>query len=112
MVITPSWDKPVIASADGQGQWRGKIKTPPAGGPYELKVVCGGDSIQYKNILMGEVWLCSGQSNMEMPLGGWPPSDTIFTAAHEIPIADYPNLRFFTVERATSISPEEDCKGT
>jgi sialate O-acetylesterase len=77
-----------------------------------LKVVCGVDSIQYKNILMGEVWLCSGQSNMEMPLAGWPPSDTIFTAANEIPIANYPNLRFFTVDRATAISPEEDCKGS
>ncbi len=77
-----------------------------------MKVVCGGDSIQYKNILMGEVWLCSGQSNMEMPLAGWPPSDTIFTAANEIPIANYLNLRFFTVDRATAISPEEDCKGS
>ncbi len=61
---------------------------------------------------MGEVWLCSGQSNMEMPLAGWPPSDTIFTAANEIPIANYLNLRFFTVDRATAISPEEDCKGS
>lgn len=110
--ITTSWGGSVTTSANNEGKWSGKIKTPAAGGPYELKVVCGVDSIRYKNILMGEVWLCSGQSNMEMPLGGWPPNDTIFTAANQIPNANYPNLRFFTVERTTSISPEEDCKGS
>jgi len=110
--VIPSWGRSVTTSSDDKGKWSAKIKTPGAGGPYELKVVCGGDSIRYKNILMGEVWLCSGQSNMEMPLGGWPPNDTIFTAANEIPNANYPNLRFFTVERTTSISPEEDCKGS
>lgn len=110
--VIPSWGRSVTTSSDDKGKWSAKIKTPGAGGPYELKVVCGEDSIRYKNILMGEVWLCSGQSNMEMPLGGWPPNDTIFTAANEIPNANYPNLRFFTVERTTSISPEEDCKGS
>lgn len=110
--VIPSWGGSVTTSSDDKGKWSAKIKTPGAGGPYELKVVCGGDSIRYKNILMGEVWLCSGQSNMEMPLGGWPPNDTIFTAANQIPNANYPNLRFFTVERTTSISPEEDCKGS
>lgn len=110
--IISSWGESAITSTNDDGKWSAKIKTPGAGGPYELKVVCGVDSIQYKNILMGEVWLCSGQSNMEMPLAGWPPSDTIFTAANEIPIANYPNLRFFTVDRATAISPEEDCEGS
>lgn len=110
--IISSWGESATTFTNDDGKWSTKIKTPAAGGPYDLKIVSGNDSINFKNVLMGEVWLCSGQSNMEMPLGGWPPSDTIFTAANEIPVANYPNLRFFTVDRATAISPEEDCKGS
>lgn len=110
--VKAAWGQTANSVVTKEGKWSLKLKTPDAGGPHYLTIVSGSDSISFKNVLIGEVWLCSGQSNMEMPLGGWPPLDTIFTAAVEIPKATYPNLRFFTVERTTSVTPELDCKGT
>lgn len=111
ITVKGSWGKSVTVKSKEDGSWLAKIKTPKAGGPFELAVTSGNEKIEYKNVLIGEVWLCSGQSNMEMPLAGWPPQDTIYTAANEIPAANYPNLRLFTVTRAISIVPEKDCKG-
>jgi sialate O-acetylesterase len=61
--------------------------------------------------MIGEVWLCSGQSNMEMPLAGWPPRDTIQNSSIEIKNADYPQIRLFTVTRAYAAEPQFDCLG-
>ncbi|KAF0140899.1 MAG: glycosyl hydrolase family 2 [Stygiobacter sp.] len=112
VVLKASWGKSVSVKSKEDGTWLAKIKTPKAGGPFDLSVSCRDESITYKNILIGEVWLCSGQSNMEMPLAGWPPADTIHGATKEIPAANYPNLRLFTVTRAASSKPEKDCEGT
>ena len=60
---------------------------------------------------MGEVWLCSGQSNMEMPLSGWLPNSPILNSAEEIKDANYPNIRMFTVKRRFSVIPQENCTG-
>lgn len=110
--ITGSWGQTTETITDKNGEWKAKIKTPKFGGPYELKIENGNSSKVYKNVLIGEVWLCSGQSNMEMPLGGWPPRDTIWGASKEIPKANYPNIRLFTVTRAYAIEPQKDCIGT
>lgn len=110
--IVTSWGKNISTKSKKDGTWLVKIKTPKAGGPFEVKVTSGSETISYKNVLIGEVWLCSGQSNMEMPLAGWPPRDTIHGATKEIPAANYPNLRLFTVTRSTSTVPEKDCTGT
>jgi hypothetical protein len=56
------------AKADAQGHWRVRLLAPKAGGPYQLTVAAGGQTITLTNIMVGEVWLCSGQSNMEMAL--------------------------------------------
>ncbi|MDP2036283.1 MAG: sialate O-acetylesterase [Ignavibacteria bacterium] len=109
--ISGSWGKNVSTKSKNDGTWLVKIKTPKAGGPFEVKITSGSDTVSYKNILIGEVWLCSGQSNMEMPLAGWPPRDTIYGASKEIPAANYPNLRLFTVTRSISTVPEKDCTG-
>ena len=63
-------------------------------------------------MLVGEVWVCSGQSNMEMPLAGWPPRDTIKNSAEEIKNAGYPEIRLFAVVKGFSTKPREDCKGS
>lgn len=110
--LTASWGKKAKTIAKDDNTWIVKIKTPKAGGPYEVKLTIGDSTITYKNVLIGEVWLCSGQSNMEMPLAGWPPKDTIHDATKEIPNANYSNLRLFTVTRAYSIKPEYNVKGT
>jgi hypothetical protein len=54
-----------------------RMLTPEAGGPHTVTVTQDSRSITLNDVLIGEVWLCSGQSNMEMPLRGWPPADTI-----------------------------------
>src|SRR5690606_2631838 len=71
--LTTSWDhKTYKFKSNGDGEWRFKVPTPSAGGPYSLTVVQGNQRINVQNVLIGEVWLCSGQSNMEMPLKGFP----------------------------------------
>ena len=68
-------------------------------------------SLTINNILIGEVWICSGQSNMEMPLAGWPPNDTIMYSAQTIASASVPEIRLFIVQRKVSGEPLEDCAG-
>lgn len=89
------------ATADEQGKWMVKVESPDAGGPYEMSVV-GKNTIEIKNILVGEVWVCSGQSNMEMGLG------LVENARQEIARADYPHIRLFHVPLRASGKPEPD----
>ena len=70
--LTASWNgKAVKTKAGEDGSWRVELETGPAGGPYTLKAESGKEKIVLDDILLGEVWVCSGQSNMEMPLGGF-----------------------------------------
>jgi hypothetical protein len=65
--INFSWNKKkYTVQSDQSGKWKLKITTPEAGGPYEI-TISDGEAITLHNILIGEVWFCSGQSNMEMP---------------------------------------------
>ena len=69
--ITTSWDKKAyVTIADDKGYWLQKVNTPVAGGPYEISFY-DGDKTILSDILIGEVWFCSGQSNMEMPMQGF-----------------------------------------
>ena len=69
--IKPSWAKDLIPQRQGKtGKWIQQITTPVAGGPYEI-TFNDGEKTTLKNILIGEVWFCSGQSNMEMPVQGF-----------------------------------------
>lgn len=111
VTITPSWGKKAIATVSPHGKWSVKIQTPKAGGPYEIRIQHNDSILVLKNILIGEVWLASGQSNMEMPLQGWPPRDTIINSTHEIANAHFPSIRMFTVQRNFSTSPLHTLKG-
>lgn len=103
--ITTSWDKQTyLAKSDASGNWKITVKTPASGGPYEL-TISEKNTIRLKNVLIGEVWICSGQSNMEMPLAGW---GQIFNYKKEIAEANYPNIRLFQVQRTTSPHPLDD----
>ena len=71
VLITTTWSKTkTVINTDTEGKWSAKLATPAAGGPYEI-TFDDGEKLTIRNILIGEVWLCSGQSNMEMPMKGW-----------------------------------------
>lgn len=110
--VTASWDGSKVNSTTGpDGKWMVKVKTPEAGGPYTIQIE-GKNKIVLEDILIGEVWVCSGQSNMEMPLKGWPEWGGPIDGSEEaIKSANYPNMRFFTVQKATSFVPVDTCSG-
>jgi sialate O-acetylesterase len=90
--------------ANADGKWSLKIDPPAAGGPYEIHVV-GANTIKLTDVLVGEVWICSGQSNM-----GWPVNRAL-NPKEEIAAAKYPNIRLFTVARNPAKEALEDCVG-
>ena len=116
--IKPSWtDKVYSVSSQSDGKWECLIPTPQAGGPYEIHLN-DGEALVLKNILIGEVWFCSGQSNMEMPVRGFDrqpvaqSNNTIAKAKASTPIrmytTDSENGRWV---RQFSKKPQTDCKG-
>jgi sialate O-acetylesterase len=91
--------------ANNQAKWEITIKTPEAGGPFTISIK-GYNEVILKNILIGEVWLCSGQSNMEMS-ASWGIDD----GEEEAKNAANPNIRFFTVPKLTAESPQNNFLG-
>ena len=87
--------------SDEKGNWNSTLPATGAGGPYSLSVK-GGNTIELSNILFGEVWVCSGQSNMEWPVNASDNSQV------EIAAADYPNIRLFHIPRVASGLPMLD----
>jgi len=98
-------EQTVTATADAQGKWKTAVKTPSFGGPFTLKVAGKDSTIQRKNVLVGEVWVCSGQSNMEWSVRRATNPD------EEIANAQYPEIRLFTVRKSVSDTPVDDCQG-
>jgi sialate O-acetylesterase len=98
-------------TTDATGRWSLYLPPQPAGGPYTL-TVRGTNSLQFDDILLGDLWFASGQSNMEMPLAGFDPDTQIENADKEIASANYPDIRLLLVERDTSGYPREDIKNT
>ncbi|MGA9293751.1 MAG: sialate O-acetylesterase [Ignavibacteriaceae bacterium] len=105
--VVGSWNNDTSKmTADNQAKWQVTIKTPAAGGPYSI-TVAGSDTITLEDVMIGEVWLCSGQSNMEMS-ASW----GINNAAQEISEADYPDIRLFQVDKRAAEYPQLDVAGT
>ncbi|MGG9963477.1 sialate O-acetylesterase [Ferruginibacter sp. SUN106] len=92
---------------DKMGKWQLLLQPENAGGPYQLTVT-GKNKISLQNILVGEVWICSGQSNMEMPIAGW---GKINNYESEIANADYAFIRHFKVPNTVSATLKEDITG-
>jgi len=99
-----SWMKLTVA-ADSKGEWEFKIRSPKAGGPYKMTIK-GKNAINLDNIMSGEVWVCSGQSNMQWTV------QASANPAEEIAAANYPNVRLFTVKRTVAQRPLKDCQGS
>ncbi len=91
--------------ADENGRWQYKMTPPEAGGgPYNM-TIAGENMLHIDNILVGEVWLCSGQSNMQMAVR------SAENSSEEISDADYPAIRFFTVAKKVAEEPQRNCGG-
>lgn len=106
--IGASWlDEEIKLKADEDGQWRVEVKTTGSKSPQQITLKSKDSEISLENILFGEVWICSGQSNMQQGLNGYYGQPT-FEATDAILSAGNPNLRLFTVEMAGSKKPRED----
>lgn len=104
--VTVGWQRDTLRTVvKNDATWSVELSTPAAGGPYEIAIQ-GYNRLILRDILIGEVWLCSGQSNME-----WTARMGIDSAAAEIARADYPRIRFFTVRHRTANHPQIDLDG-
>ena len=109
--ITVSWnEKTLITNSDDNGKWIINIKTPKSGKSHEISLKSGDQKISLSNILMGEVWIASGQSNMQMNLKGYN-NEPVLGANDAIANSNNSEIRFFTVERNTSETKMENLEG-
>lgn len=112
VTVTASWSRcrTVTTSDSRTGKWMVSISTPEAGGPYEI-TVGDGEKSTLRNVLIGEVWFCSGQSNMEMPVMGFRNqpvrggAETIAGANASVPV------RICKINKKSSVSVQEDSEG-
>ena len=98
------------AAADANGQWKVKLGPLKKGGPLEM-IVAGKNTITIHKVLVGEVWVCSGQTNMDATLLGKGRSGGVMNAEQEDTAANYPSLRLFVVKKAVAGKPQTDVQG-
>jgi len=113
VTVQASWmASPLKTVADDKGKWTVSVKTIKAGGPYTLRFIAT-DTITVKNVLLGEVWLASGQSNMEFFMGKM--ANASYTGVidyqKEIAAADYPSIRMIDVGNKVAQEPQTDFAG-
>ncbi|MGY2132922.1 sialate O-acetylesterase [Hymenobacter sp. HD11105] len=114
VTVTASWQKaPQKATADAQGNWQVRIPTDKAGGPHIITFQ-GKNRLVVSNVLLGEVWLCSGQSNMNFPIAKGPSNwmTGVVNEAEVVPKAKYPAIRMFTVPQKVADTPQLDTEGS
>ena len=112
VIIITSWDnEEYVAKADSKGDFKVKVKTPKAGGPYYIAFSDGSEMLELNNILIGEVWICSGQSNMEMLMKGYK-AQPVEGAAEELLSCNDNDLRLFYGKRLASLEPQQDLAGS
>ncbi|WP_190811496.1 sialate O-acetylesterase [Flagellimonas sp. S3867] len=105
ITIIGSWNNIEVTAMAHQGVWSAYLPTPVAGGPYTLTIK-GHEEITFSNVMIGEVWIASGQSNMQ-----WTPNMGLDNAQEEIINASYSDIRFFQVPQRKSFTPQDDTPG-
>jgi len=111
IMVWGSWGGDTVKTKSAVGKWLLEIETPTAGGPYILSIK-GHESIEIKNVLIGENWLCGGQSNMEMPVDSIAPGFLgVINYKKKIQQASHPTIRLFTVEKQIADYPQDNCFG-
>lgn len=104
--IRPGWDKNEYTfTVDGEGHFYADIATPSAGGPFSISFENEDDILVLENVLSGEVWICSGQSNMEFPVNGW---THVVDYEKEIATAHHPDIRLLQISNRMALMPDED----
>jgi sialate O-acetylesterase len=98
------------ARAGADGRWEASLKPLTASSRPADLVIEAGETRTFTNILVGEVWLCSGQSNMEKPLGKQSGQKPVFNADQELAAGDFPEIRLFKVEKFIAADPQKDFK--
>ncbi len=106
--VTPTWGPPVRTTIAGAGRWQAKIQTPGRGEQASLLIQCGAAKVHVRDILMGDVWLASGQSNMEMSIGK---GGGVHNWEQVVRDANYPGLRVFTATRQARDRPASEIEG-
>jgi len=111
--VRGDWQKRAVTiHARADGKWMVKLSTPKPGGPHTITIT-GSNEIVIHDVLIGEVWVCSGQSNMEMPVGDYGVGYSGATNwQEELRHADLPEMRLFTVPNRHSVTPQFDCDGS
>ena len=105
VTVKVSWNhEKYTAKASADGHFSIEVPTPPAGGPYQI-TVSDGEKLVLNNVLSGEVWICSGQSNMEMPVAGW---GKVMNYEQEVADANYPSIRLLQVKKTVAFSPQDN----
>ena len=105
ITVYGTWNNEKFTTKAFQGVWSLQLPTPKAGGTYSVMVE-GHEKLELKNVLIGEVWLGSGQSNMQ-----WTPKNGLENAEEEIKNANYPEIRFFQVAQQISDNPQDQLNG-
>lgn len=111
VTVFTSWNNRTYTCTSGAGgAWQLRVATAAAGGPYTIRI-SDGEALTLKNVLLGEVWLCGGQSNMEMPVKGFM-NQPILQSTQILMEADNSRLRLFRVERGMQRLPQQQLKST
>lgn len=104
ITVITSWNnKKYKITTPADGKWNVRVSTPRFGGPYHI-ILEGKNTVILNNVMIGDVYFCSGQSNMEMPLAGW---GKVLNYEQEIANADYPNIRILHMNRMSSNHPSD-----
>jgi len=107
VTVTTSWNKEVSTAIAGRdGHWKTTLNTPAAGGPFQIQIKGESAKIQLKNVLSGEVWVCSGQSNMQWKMRG-------FGLEHwkeEVEQAKHPKVRFCDIPQVIALEGQDDVR--
>ncbi|MBC8006106.1 MAG: sialate O-acetylesterase [Verrucomicrobia bacterium] len=105
--IVTSWNNDTIkVKTDNTARWSTSIKTTTAGGPYSIQLL-GNGKVQLNNVMLGEVWVCSGQSNMEMSVN-W----KLINGEEEAANATNPNIRIFHIQKMGADYPQQNCNAS
>ncbi len=104
--VIAGWDsRSREVKADSEGKFDISLDTPDAGGPYSIIIADKDSKVKVGNVLSGELWLCSGQSNMEFPVEGW---TSVMDADHVVSTARNPDIRLLQVKKRVAFSPQDD----